>query len=320
MSHFLDTKVSRLRVGYSEKSRLRGLLARSYRVDKHFLDKRMIAYRKRPKALLCCVAMISSKCRGRLERFVQLMWDTQSVQLVWFISTHEGLNTQDLYRSAFGADPDSTQSNRSVSPTAPFLSQATGVIAGRRLVLQLQPGRLDLIVQAEQSEIDVDKGIRVLNLLEELDELQGPLSKISNSLSSVIRISTVATLSASTDSAESALKKCIEQIEFPCPTQAVTDFVFQANRRTTLGGKYEVNRLLRWVVFEMHSMAINVDAIGQQSMSSFVQHRAGLVLDFNTLLQTQPYSHESQIEAMSLVHSEVSRFAQLEHPLREFAL
>lgn len=246
------------------------------------------------------------------------MWQAQSVQLVWFLTTHEGVNTQDLYRKAFKTDPDTVQSNRVITPAMPFLSLVAGVLDGRTITFQVQPGRLDVIIQAEQTNFLDTDGPPVFDLRNELERLRDPVQEICNGLNSVIRISTVATLTTPAETPDEGVKNCAAHIGLHIPTNGVTDFIFQVNRRAILDGDVEINRLLRWNVFEFHSLAINANIISQAPIPPMIHLRSALMLDFNTPPQNQPYSQEKQLKAMTAIHQELLRFSELDHPLKEF--
>ncbi|MCD4511501.1 hypothetical protein LQT97_09650 [Brucella pseudogrignonensis] len=71
----------------------------------------------------------------------------QGVQLVWFPARQEIMAADRIFEAIFARSPESVNTNRVPSPSAPFLSQAKSLIDGLIHTVVIEPGRVSVTIQ-----------------------------------------------------------------------------------------------------------------------------------------------------------------------------
>jgi hypothetical protein len=214
-------------------------------------------------------------------------WSSQSVQLVWFLLSSDGVKADAFFEAVSGEEPVDIQRNKIPSPTNPFLSVATGPLPWLRaqLQVQVQPGRLDLLVIGAENPhapfaLPVLETERVIEWL--LERIDGQLS-----FPIVSRLALVVNLHQPTSSADEATDIILEKLNFDPGFRGFSDFNFQMNLRKHMPShQLHVNRLLKYSVasFQRFFMPTNPMQIPSSSIPvASEEFGAMMSIDVNTV-------------------------------------
>ncbi|MBB3393270.1 hypothetical protein FHT82_006064 [Rhizobium sp. BK275] len=243
------------------------------------------------------------------------VWGSQSVQFVWFLTSVENLRAEALYQALVGDEPDTSQRNKVPSPANPFLSTADGVIENRQFQLQVQPGRVDLIISAFQQELDQD-----ITLLETVDEIQGVLEAIPKAAIEwpvAVRQSVVANLVAPVKNDAEAYSLFLETAEYALDLPDFSDPILQINRRKALKAGGFMNRLMRFGVAATQQFMFEINQFagaGQAIPVSKQRFGCSLTLDINTVPDGRTIDSKHQITIFKELSQELIRLAELRSP------
>jgi hypothetical protein len=231
----------------------------------------------------------------------------ESVQFSWFLADTSGLVAGDLMNKLLDLEPDLTQSNRTPNPQMPFLSSATRVENDFKFILNVSPGRTDLIVKSatepdEQpfKQIDVQKAFEiVIRYLER---------KGSVGLQNIYRFAVVCAFLDEVESHEKANKAFFEKVGLRYMAGAM-DQSFIVNVRKNFDGiEPEVNRLVRYSID--HFQQIEMINVGPKSINlnngSVVSEAFLLktVIDVNSVPRSEYIIDGSELLSMAKAFSE----------------
>ena len=245
------------------------------------------------------------------------LWETQSVQAAWFLAGVDNVDVALIYEGLFGTKPDTLQTNRLPGPSNPFLGVASGNLNKWQAVLQLQPGRLDLIVQPDPN-LPYDNVPPTLNSKEVADWLRGTLSQKSAYFPSSVRLAIICNFLNRAENVDAARTEIASLLNLDERLTSYSDLVFQLNRRRTIGvSAVEVNRLLRWATVGFHSVVFNnpMGAGINSALSTVEQHAASLMVDVNTVLGSKIFAKSEQATIFADMIQEVLRLGEIRTPL-----
>lgn len=239
------------------------------------------------------------------------LWKSQSVQLVWFVTTVHGVQTDVIFEALFGDSPETIQKNKVPNPQNPFLSVASGHVGELFVQIQLQPGRLDLFFNPRQSE---DADMPLLDSAHVGSVIRAILLKGANYFPESVRLATVWNLLEEEASGEAAGETVAKLISFNQGYKDFLDLTLQVNRRRYIGDGIEINRLLRWSVasFQHVQFLMNHDFGGAQSPAHMLMQKyaATIVADLNTVPTNRLFNAEQQIPIFTEMVTEALRIAE----------
>lgn len=231
---------------------------------------------------------------------------SQSIQLVWFIPSTEGVKADVLFEAIFDEDPANVQKNKVPSPANPFLSVASGAVSKFMAQVQVQPGRVDLVLSGLPN--GNDSSLPLLDTAESVAAIEDRLSAAADALPICLRVALVGNLHAPTASAVEASKKIIDQIGINLPFSDFSDFSFQLNRRKTING-IELNRLVRFSVAAFQQFMITVNN-GNSMPVTLEEHGAALAIDINTVPNGAIIDSQRQITIYKAMFGEFLRIGE----------
>ncbi|MGP4752853.1 hypothetical protein [Agrobacterium pusense] len=233
------------------------------------------------------------------------LWDTQSLQIAWFLASMEGVNVETIYSGLFGKEADSVQRSKVPTATNPFLGVASGAILSWQVVLQLQPGRLDLYVQPDPNNLsDVPPVINsdiVIGWMEQI------LREKSDSFPPAIRLAFICNFLKTAPDLESSRREIAKLIDLDERITSYSDLLFQLNRRCESGvPQIQLNRLLRWstIVFQMLANATNMPVATEE------KHASSLMVDVNTVINGQIFTKVEQVPIFNSMISQIRRLGE----------
>jgi hypothetical protein len=241
----------------------------------------------------------------------------QSIQIVWFVSNTDGLAADAIFREGVGEEPSNVQTNKSFSPSTPFLSQAAGTRDGISSLSQVQPGRVDLIIQPSLDQIGQDGMPEMLDLEIALSVAQGVASRLSSKIVSCFRVAMVTNLMRLVSTADEAAAEIIAHTGLDLAPDGVTDLTVSANRTKPINGDLHMNRLLRFSVLQLQLMS-NVTVGFNQGVvpTQVTKFGALLALDFNSVPLTRSLSPEEQLSIFGAIADEARIFESSDKVIR----
>jgi hypothetical protein len=252
---------------------------------------------------------------GSLEKsdcYMEL-WNAQSIQFVWFLTTTDGIRVDALFEAFSGDEPNSVQRNKVPGPGNPFLGVAAGQIGIYQAQVQLQPGRLDLVVHAD--EIPNLDDIPVLETGAVLDRIYSALASNEQLLPDAVRLALVCNLLKPVETAEEGRAIATGLLSLDPALTDFTDLMFQINRKKKLQSGVSINRLLRWNTLTLQSFVLNMP--GQQGVITPAlkeKHAAALMLDINTVVEQRVFAGTQQVPIFKEMIEEARRLGQLGVP------
>lgn len=222
-----------------------------------------------------------------------------------------------LYRQAFGHDAKTTQRNTVFSSSTPFLSQATGDRDGATFVTQVQPGRVDVVIQPSSDALrgdgmpDMLEPTLVRSIARQVTEKRTPV------MNTCFRVSMVTNLIRLVDDADTAAKEIIDHSGLDLDQKGLSDLTFSANRSVVIKDDFVMNRLMRFSV--LYLQLTTTTSIGFTHSVAAVRYTVverplwrkwpTFVLIFHTTKPTR--------RSQSLTRSEPSpQPAEIHHPIR----
>ncbi|MCA0057124.1 hypothetical protein [Mesorhizobium sp. B261B1A] len=237
-------------------------------------------------------------------------WDALTIQMVWFTGDARRHSAATLFSQLLGIEPDAYQSNKSISAPVPFLSSASGVVDDLSYNLNVQPSRVDLLLQREappdqQPATIADPEVR-------LGKLIAMSQSLSNLLTSVNRLALVTTLIQPAESHAAANKVAAEMIGIELPRYDVTEFSLQLNSRVPFddGSKTQLNRFLKFGVVSFHSVFFEVGS-PVMTPQSVQQFGASLSIDVNSVPVLEPLDPATQSDMWNALASETIRLREI---------
>lgn len=237
------------------------------------------------------------------------MRKVQSIQMVWFVSNTDGLVADALYREGFGEEPSNVQTNKAFSPSTPFLSQAAGVRDGMASVTQVQPGRVDVIVQPSLDQIGQDGMPEMLELEPALSVAESVVNRLTAKIANCFRVAMVSNLIRLVPTADEAAAEIIAHTGLDVAPDGVTDLTVSANRTKPISDELRMNRLLRFSVLQLQLMSNVAVGFNQGIIPTQVtKFGALLALDFNSVPLMRSLSSEEQLAIFGAIAAETRVF------------
>lgn len=241
------------------------------------------------------------------------LWDAQSIQFVWFLTTAEGVKVDAIFEAIVGEEPTSLQRNKMPGPTNPFIGIASGSFGIDEARVQLQPGRVDLFIHPNEMLDDGD--IPVISTEAVLDRVYSALASHQSLLPEAIRLAFVCNFMKPVETAEEGRAIVTDLLSLNLDLTDFTDLLFQINRRKQLYSGVSINRLLRWNSVALQRFVVNLP--GQQGIVTPAlkeKYAASLMVDLNTVVEQRVFSGAQQIPIFKEMIEEATRLGQLKVP------
>jgi hypothetical protein len=245
------------------------------------------------------------------------IWQSQSVQFVWFIVSTESLRADRLFEQLTTEEPDSYDRNRMPNPANPLLGAANGSVEGFQVSVQLQPGRLDVFLSPPtDDEIVASGAFPLFDTKKAIDFALAAVERAPVELQSV-RCALVVNLFERTETYEKANSLMEEKVELKPTFSDYSDFVVQINRRkeTTFDNKpITINRLLKFSTGIFQGVAMHIDANGTQQSPFTQQIPATLVtIDVNNVPSGRTFAKAESSSIFKVLASEALQLAETAH-------
>jgi len=203
-------------------------------------------------------------------------WGGQQVQLVWFLANVEGVDASDVFKRVWEVEADSVQRNRIPGPANPFLSVASSRKDTVDLVVQVLPGRCDLIITSASQDESVLG--HLFDVETALNDVFDRLDRSGGVGQDVFRISVVATVMKPVDQYAEGAAEFFGSLGFDPEIPDASDLMFQLNSKKLVGGVL-ANRIIQFSVAGLQAFAV-----GQGNMSvTSISFAARRQYDFNTI-------------------------------------
>lgn len=243
------------------------------------------------------------------------MWQANTVQLALFCTTVDGLDAEELFNLGFNQAPETSQKSRTISALNPFLSVAAGVFDGLQYVVQIQAGRLDVVVSSNPSaDINLDAAMKTFDCAIVLGRVVAFIGGIAPKNLQAVRVALVAQLLHPVPTYSDAAEIVGGMLGIDVVRDDMSDLLFQVNRRKRLQSGHEVNRLVRLGVYSLDViMSQMVQGGGQMQVS---QLAASLMLDFNSVPLPVIFAPNTQVIVAQQLSDEILAVANAANPIR----
>jgi hypothetical protein len=216
------------------------------------------------------------------------VWETRLLQFVWFITTSDPVKANKLFEMLTDEEVITFQQNASPNAGMPFLSSASGYLDGLKLTLQVNHGRVDLLI--ESGEDPIDGQIKAIGFsLQALFDLF--LQRISDEFLTVIgpvtRVAIVSHGFQETNSYKEAAEIIFRAANLSIEWDGHSDLVFQINKRKVLPNFVEINRLMQFSVTAQMSLSLDLASM-QGTLANIGRGEERLLVSFNLDLNTVP--------------------------------
>ncbi len=227
------------------------------------------------------------------------MWNASAFQVVWFVSDPSHVDASCVYTELTGAEPDQTEKNRILTTQNQFLTRAQGVVNGILNDVRVGAGRVDwfITMHLEADELQFEK---LLPTKQSLNMIQDTTSKTNNDriLGAVTRLSVISTLKKPVKTMGEACCILVDMCRIPLKPDGLSDFSFQANRKTRIVGGVEINRLARFSAAIEQRVMMSIDGKQQKifnySPQDGVRYAVEVMLDFNTVPSEEEFTASEQ--------------------------
>lgn len=229
---------------------------------------------------------------------------------MWFPTSTSQLQAGHILSAILQTEPDTTQINRTPSPQAPFLSQATLAQDGAIYTVQVQPGRANLIIQPvdEAQSLGPD-----FPLMDFEPIFSRTLDRIMNQevspVGDCLRLSIVVNVSWQRESRRDAnvLFRRLTSIE--ADPEAI-DLIYQMNLRHNIDEGFTINTIRQFSVNEVQQVQVplGVPMLAQMNVvSGPTIYLAGFNLDYNTVPTGQVINNDLQSKVLSSLRDNLLR-------------
>ncbi|MER9140323.1 hypothetical protein NKI20_29425 [Mesorhizobium sp. M0830] len=213
-------------------------------------------------------------------------WKGQNVQLVWFLADVDGVSAAEIFRRIWDEEPEQAHNNRVPNPSNPFLSLASSIDDGVQSQVQVQPGRVDVVISTDIPNESANVFGALFDLEERLNFLLNRNETVSIISKDAFRIALVATSMKPVESYSDGVKEFISALGFDFGIANATDLMFQINSRFSLGDII-ANRLVQLSTVGFQSFAFPLapgSVLPHLSTSTIpAQFVARRHFDFNTV-------------------------------------
>lgn len=238
-------------------------------------------------------------------------WAVESLQVVWFKPDVQYVDARSVFAGAYGREPDSYQSNRSITPTTPFLNLASSNSSGVLERVQVGPGRIDLQISMAQNP-EVPFPTLPSGPHDAIDALPDIVAGATAVVGTAYRVAIVTNLVRPADTAEEAAAVAAKYFGFHDWTDAI-DANFQINRRKRFdGSQLLMNRLLRQNTVAVQGFALSVPQPGAFSNipTSTVAHGTQYMVDLNVVPTGAEFPPDVLISLFGELRAEAHRIVE----------
>lgn len=241
------------------------------------------------------------------------MWGSSTIQFAWFVQNAEALSAEVIFTRLAGYEPVSVQKTRQLSPVNPFYGTAAGGDTTVGVQVQLQPGRVDVLIQpSEELHASTDE-VPTLDTGSYLKRFMDAIRASQIVDQPVNRIAVVVNLAKPVADLAHGIELAMEVSGFTPPVKPDSEFLVQLNSRAVLEGQ-TINRLVRFGVTGLHNVMFNLatDPIAPHGMSATgVRYATTAMLDFNTVPDGSWIDEARQRTIFSLIGQEILRVAEV---------
>lgn len=238
-------------------------------------------------------------------------WNGQHIQLVWFVNDVDGIAAGDIFQRIWKTEADQIQQNRVLSTSSPFLSQASSRDAGLARQVQVQPGRIDVVLSAEVDGDSEDELFR--SLFEMPDSLTALIDAVEEDYfldREVFRLSVVATLLKPVDTYDDGRADFIKTLGYDFAIANATDLMFQINSRKIIDG-VNINRVVQIATTGLQTFfaVFEQGGVPTPTTTAAIRYASRRHFDFNTVPEGKALDRGLQITILKLLSSELLRVA-----------
>lgn len=185
-------------------------------------------------------------------------FDCKLLQVAWFHSGASQPHAQEVFRSAFGEEPENVQSNRVPSQAAPFLSQAKGQIDGVEHGVTVLAGRVDILVQARDPQTSPEQeAFPTIDGKEYLAKLKAVTASRNIAFDSCYRQALVCDFVTKFDDRQKANQNLFTSCGIKSLDDQAIDVAFQYNVRKKLSTNFVLNRFISHSIEQMQMFQIS---------------------------------------------------------------
>ena len=240
------------------------------------------------------------------------IWNSQSIQFVWFPKSVEHIDADQLYQSLVGQPPDNFQRSKAPSPRMPFLSLATGEFDNKSFTVQVNPARVDLIANATPNvdgDPDVDISIDTVGTIEYL--LARVKAGSASSIKQNTRLAIAVHLIKQMPDLPASVSSIFESCDISMNADGYSDVNVQMNKRKVLDNGTSINRLIRFATEVHRAFTLSIDpSTGPQVSDIPVGSEkilSALHLDFNTIPDGNEIPDSSTFTILAQIADELIR-------------
>lgn len=236
----------------------------------------------------------------------------QSLQSVWFAASAP-VGASRLFEIITGAEPSGSQTQR--LPDGQTASFADGDFDGCHLVVQNQPGRVDIFVNPPGSD---ELQITPHTNFPLFDDINIPFSRMERVFGAIpeipgsTRLALVCNLVEVTNSFADAVSLLVAAAGTNLPPDDIAEYFYRVNKRRESKYSAEIvfNRLLTWRVEMLQRVAVTNGPVPTAVPTQINQFSASTTVDLNTATPPRSPFTKSQADAIfSEMRAEVMRLS-----------
>lgn len=234
------------------------------------------------------------------------MLSSQSIQAVWFPISVDRVRASSIFEQVTGEEPSSVQSNKIPTPTNPFLGLASGRIGNIEVVVQVQPGRVDLFVNPIIDASNQEDLFQLLETGKALEFIARAIPKASDL--QCVRAALVVNTIIPTETVEDARILIEELVGFKPPFADYSDFIFQINHRANFKDPdFAMNRNIRYNSLTIQAVAVDSNGVG--TPFTIERFAAGVTIDLNSVVTGQVFKKHEVDAIFDQLAREAARIA-----------
>ncbi|WP_193336204.1 hypothetical protein [Devosia beringensis] len=216
-------------------------------------------------------------------------WLFQYAQFAWFKDEFTGAKAASVFLNVFGEEPDNTQTNRSLAPSAPFNSQASTLMDERLEQVTISPGRIDIILAHADRQQSGPWGWKLAEGVRHAERLMEKVSASTARMGELNRVAVIITLIRNLPQASDATKYLVQRSGLDLDAKAI-DVQLQVNMQRPGPAGSRMNRLMKFHTASLRDITLGVNA-GQPTSPQFgpERHVAALQIDVNLAIDGKTY-------------------------------
>jgi hypothetical protein len=234
-------------------------------------------------------------------------WRVETLRMTGFVAeVIKDPERFQLWSAITGESPE----NKIQNPRKAMLHE-DGPFKNGKLILDIQPIRLDLLYTAQASDLAESKEMPTLGLF---GEIIGDFEQLTNKLFSsepfppLQRIAFGSILTNAVKDRKEGYKKLADFLRFPIDAENSCDFFYQINRPRVIDlptEKIDINRLSKWSVAGFEMLAVQIKPELRPLSSSSPLYATRLEVDIST---TQHFTGSFNNEALPALFSQLIDF------------